>query len=113
MKNTKSDWFMLESSDGTTYQLEVFGVNPDKGTKHCMRLLFRGIEFEVFHLDSINYIIKTYDIVRVNGFKQTQDTTLKQFIISNSTQLQNEGIGVINSGTQLLIEMMKRRQQNE
>jgi len=110
MKQTKSDWFKLESTDGTTYLLEIFGVNPDKGTTHCMRLLHKGIEFEVFHLDSIHYILKTYDIKKVNEFTPTKTTTIKQFIINNSAQLQNEGIGQIHPGTQTLIEMMKRRQ---
>ena len=103
-----SDDFIVKDETNRKYTLRVWGVNLRKSTKHCMSLIFDNVEIETFHLDSLNTALEPYHINRIytrDGWKKFN----RQTLIRYSTQLQMEGKGVIKSGTQSLINMMKRR----
>ncbi|MFP4017785.1 MAG: hypothetical protein ACLFUH_00905 [Bacteroidales bacterium] len=114
---TKSDWFIVANATKTrVWHLEIFGVNPDKGTKHCMRLLDNGDEVEIFHLDDLSSIARYYhlDIIALVGHEPTTWLLLnKQTLISKSKQLKNEGLGQKNQTTEQLIRILKKRKSNE
>ena len=114
---TKSDWFLVTNKQKSHfYQLEIFGVNPNKGTKHCMRLLDHGDEVEVFHLDDILSIVKVYQLDSFAPIGWEPRTWLplnKHQLIKFSKQLQNEGLGQKSQTTEQLIRILKRRKSNE
>jgi len=113
---TKSDWFVLTTSFGPM-QLEVFGVNPDKGTTHCMRLLTAGLEAElvVFHLQDFYYVTRQYGITKMTISSETGKIIVdwtKDNLIKYSEQLKAEGKGIVRPETKRLTHILQKRREN-
>jgi len=119
MKQSKSrsDWFFLYSFKyKELYRLEIFGVTPH--SNHCMRLLKSetGKETDVFHLDDIGQIKRKYGFIHFSLDRNTWSAYWefnRQNLIRWSEQLQAEGKGQVKEGTKRLIQMVKRRQNDQ
>ena len=103
-----SDEFLMKDYLGRRYTLRIWGVNRQKGTKHCMSLIFDGAEIETFHLDDLYNILRFYPL-QYFWTKDGWKTLNRQNLIVYSAQLQTEGKGQIKDGTNKLMNMMRRR----